>query len=70
MASEVIKKFQILDPAREERRKWEDKKKERDPKRMRAAVILQCELCGRLLGPDELLFDKDTRRACNVCAKK
>ena len=60
----------ILDPAKEERRQWADKRAGKDLKRTRAAVMLLCEFCGKPLGPDALVFDKGEKRACTTCAVK
>ena len=58
----------ILDPGKEERRRWQDKRDGKDLNRTRAAVMLLCEFCGKPMGPDALVFDKGEKRACGTCA--
>jgi hypothetical protein len=60
-------KFNILDPAREEYRSWKAKKDGLEAKRMRSAVLLTCECCGRPIGPDVLIFEFGGKRACPTC---
>lgn len=63
------RKVTILDPEKEARRKWEEKRAGKDPSAVTAAILF-CQFCGHAIPPSQLLIDIGGRRACTVCAKK
>lgn len=60
----------IFDPAKEERRVWEAKKRDLNPKRIRTADMFLCHYCGIPISPDALMCDLGGERACVACVKK
>lgn len=60
----------ILDPGKEDKRRWEDKRAGRENV-VRAAAVVFCSYCDKPIGPDVLIIDRSSApRACTECGKK